>query len=204
MKRIGVLLAALLLFAVPLCFSAAESRFTGVVTYRSGKNVYLQNGTQGVLVFLDSGNDAALMAEVQTGKVVTVSGVSMTLKQAGYQIPEIIDAMIEAVADAGASASTVSAALDQLGDGLMATRVRVQGTKAQLSAAALQLPLDQYEDDQLLTVTGVLSANLQGRVILGAHIQPAASPTPTPTPEETAASDPTPTTTAGEQATLIE
>ena len=54
MKRLGILLAALLvLTGFPFCFAAAGTTFTGVVTYRSGKNVYLQNGTQ---VFVDSWN----------------------------------------------------------------------------------------------------------------------------------------------------
>ena len=115
MKRIGVLLAALLvLTGLPFRFAAADTSFTGVVTYRSGKNVYLQNGTRGILAFLDSGNNPDQMAAIRTGKVVTVSGVSMTLKQGGYRIPEITDAMIEAVADSGAAATTVSATLDQL------------------------------------------------------------------------------------------
>ena len=120
MKRIRVLLAALLLIAIPFYPVTAESAFTGVVTFRSGKNVYLQNGTRGILAFLDSTNDPNDMNAVQTGKVVTVSGVSMTLNQAGYHIPEITDAMIESVADSGATATTVSAALSQLNDGLMA------------------------------------------------------------------------------------
>ena len=107
MKRIGVLLAALLLIAIPFYPVTAESAFTGVVTFRSGKNVYLQNGTRGILAFLDSTNDPNDMNAVQTGKVVTVSGVSMTLNQAGYHIPEITDAMIESVADSGATATTV-------------------------------------------------------------------------------------------------
>ena len=209
MKRIGFLLAMLLLLtALPFCSAAADSTFTGQVTYRSGRNVYLQNGTQGILAFLDSANDPALMDAVRVGKVVTVSGISKTYNQAGYHIPEITDAMIEGVSDSGASAATVSATLDQLGDGLMAVKVRVSATKAALDEAQLRLSLDQFSDEQVLTVTGVLSADPNGRIILGAGIQPVATPTPTatatpiptetaaPTPAETATPTPTPTPTA--------
>ena len=80
MKRIGVLLAALLvLTGLPFYAATAESSFTGVVTYRSGKNVYLQSGSQGILAFLDSTNDPDKMDAVQVGTVITVSGASMTL-----------------------------------------------------------------------------------------------------------------------------
>ena len=45
-----ILLAALLvLTGLPFYAATAESSFTGVVTYRSGKNVYLQSGSQGIL-----------------------------------------------------------------------------------------------------------------------------------------------------------
>ena len=71
MKRIGVLLAALLLIAIPFYPVTAESAFTGVVTFRSGKNVYLQNGTRGILAFLDSTNDPDQMAAVRVGTVIT-------------------------------------------------------------------------------------------------------------------------------------
>lgn len=203
MKRLSVLLAALLLTVLPLYASAAESSFTGVVTFRSGKNVYLQNGQTGKLVFLDSTNDAEQMSAVKTGKVVTVSGVAMTYKQGGYHIPEIADAMIQSVSGSGASAATVSASLDQLGDGLMAVKVRVKATKGAFVAAGVQVSLDQYADDQLLTVTGVLSANAKGRVLLGAKVKAEATPTPdsTPTPVPTAA--PTPAPTAAPTSTAV-
>ena len=90
MKRIGVLLAALLvLTGLPFYAATAESSFTGVVTYRSGKEAYLQNGSRGLLAFLDSTNDPDQMAAVRVGTVITVSGESMTLNQAGYHIPEL-------------------------------------------------------------------------------------------------------------------
>ena len=196
MRRILVLLAVLLvLMALPVHPCVADTSFTGVVTYRSGKNVYLQNGATGKLAFLDSSNDAALMEQVKRGKVVTVSGAAMTYDQAGYSIPEITDAMILNVSDSGASASTVSASLGELGNGLMAVRVRVEATKGELVAAQLQLSLDDYADDQMLVVTGVLSANTQGRIILGASVKPKATPEPTaaPTPAPTAEPTPAPT-----------
>ena len=150
MRRILVLLAVLLvLTALPVRPCVADTTFTGVVTYRSGKNVYLQNGATGKLAFLDSSNDAALMEQVKRGKVVTVSGAAMTYDQAGYSIPEITDAMILNVSDSGASASTVSASLGELGNGLMAVRVRVEATKGELAAAQLQLSLDDFADDQM-------------------------------------------------------
>ena len=61
--------------------------------------------------------------------------------------------------------------IDQLNDGLMARLVRVKATKKALAAANLQLDLDKYLEDQVLTVTGVLSADIHGRVLLGATIQ---------------------------------
>ena len=193
MKRIGVLLAALLvLTGLPFYAATAESSFTGVVTYRSGKNVYLQSGSQGILAFLDSTNDPDQMAAVRVGTVITVSGEPMTLNQAGYHIPELIDAMIVDISGTQNLPSPVSATVDQLGDGLMAVRVQVRATKAAFEAANIQLSLGAYADDQVLIVTGVLSANLSGRTILGASIQPVATPTPvvTPTPVPT----PSPTT----------
>ena len=194
MRRILVLLAVLLVVTtLPVRPCVADTAFTGVVTYRSGKNVYLQNGTTGKLAFLDSSNDAALMEQVKRGKVVTVSGAAMTYDQAGYSIPEITDAMILNVSDSGASASTVSVSLGELGNGLMAVRVRVEATKVQLAAAQLQLSLDDYADDQVLVVTGVLSANTKGKIILGASIKPKATPEPTAEPTPTPTAEPTPT-----------
>ena len=117
MKRIGVLLAALLvLTGLPFYAATAESSFTGVVTYRSGKNVYLQSGSQGILAFLDSTNDPDQMAAVRVGTVITVSGEPMTLNQAGYHIPELIDAMIVDISGTQNLPSPVSATVDQLGD----------------------------------------------------------------------------------------
>ena len=132
MKRIVVLLATLLLLtAVPFCPAAAGGSFTGQVTYysRSKREAYLQNGTTGKLARLDKSNGDLLDA-VAVGKVVTVSGYDMFFEPSGYKIPEISDAMIESISDSGASASTVSATIDQLGNGLMAVRVRVRDTKA--------------------------------------------------------------------------
>ena len=172
MRWIRGLLAALLLAALLCCPAAAQSSFTGKVTLysRSKREAYVQNGTTGKLVRLDKSNGDRL-DEIKAGKVLTVSGFEVTHEQGGYLLPEISDAMIESISDGGASATTVNATLDQLGNGLMAVRVRVKGTKAQLSSANLQLSLDGYEDGQTLTVTGVLSANTHGRIILGASIQ---------------------------------
>ena len=195
MRRILGLLAALLLAALLCCPAAAQSSFTGKVTLysRSKREAYVQNGTTGKLVRLDKSNGDRL-DEIKAGKVLTVSGFEVTHEQGGYLLPEISDAMIESISDGGASATTVNATLDQLGNGLMAVRVRVKGTKAQLSSANLQLSLDGYEDGQTLTVTGVLSANTHGRIILGASIQaeapatpeaePTSAPSPTPDPTE--------------------
>ncbi len=110
-----LLAALLLLTALPFHAVSAESSFTGKVTCRRGKNVYLQNGTQGILAFLDSTNDPALLDAVQVGKVITVVGERSTLKQAGYHIPELIDAMIVAVSDSGASVTVVDVSLGELG-----------------------------------------------------------------------------------------
>ena len=150
MKRIVVLLATLLLLtAVPFCPAAAGGSFTGQVTYysRSKREAYLQNGTTGKLARLDKSNGDLLDA-VAVGKVVTVSGYDMFFEPSGYKIPEISDAMIESISDSGASAATVSATIDQLGNGLMAVRVRVRDTKAAFVAANIQLSLDAYGDEQ--------------------------------------------------------
>ena len=166
MKRIGVLLAVLLvLTGLPFYAATAESSFTGVVTYRSGKEAYLQSGSRGLLAFLDSTNDPDQMAAVRVGTVITVSGESMTLNQAGYHIPELIDAMIVDISGTQNLPSPISATMDQLGDGLMAVRVQVRATKAAFEVANIQLSLGAYGDDQLLIVTGVLSANIRGRII---------------------------------------
>ena len=143
---------------------------TGVVTYRSGRTVYLQNETTGVFVRLDSDNDPDLLQQVELGKVVTVTGTRMVYTQGEYNIPQINDAMIDSVEDEGASVVTVAATLDQLNNELMAVRVRVQATKAEFVAAEVQLSLDQYPDEHLLIVIGVLSANNQGLVLLGADV----------------------------------
>ena len=153
MKRIVVLLATLLLLtAIPFCPAAAGGSFTGQVTYysRSKREAYLQNGTTGKLARLDKSNGDLLDA-VAVGKVVTVSGYDMFFEPSGYKIPEISDAMIESISDSGASAATVSATIDQLGNGLMAVRVRVRDTKAAFVAANIQLSLDAYTDEQVLT-----------------------------------------------------
>ena len=197
MRRILVLLAVLLvLTALPVRPCVAETTFTGVVTYRKGKEVYLQNGRNGKLAFLDSTNDPALMEQVKRGKVVTVSGEELLYNPAaGCAFMEIYEAMILSVSDSGASASTVSASLGELGNGLMAVRVRVEATKGELAAAQLQLSLDDFADDQVLVVTGVLSANIHGKIILGASVKPKATPEPTaaPTPAPTAEPTPAPT-----------
>ncbi len=76
MKRIGVLLAALLvLMALPFCPAAAAGSFTGKVTYysKSRREAYLQNGTTAKLARLDSSN-GDLLDQVAVGKVLTVSG----------------------------------------------------------------------------------------------------------------------------------
>ena len=73
MRRLGVLLAVLLVLTGLPLYAAAETSFTGQVTYRSGKNVYLQNDRVGKLVFLDSDNDAALMEQaVDKGSLTMV------------------------------------------------------------------------------------------------------------------------------------
>lgn len=147
------------------------SSFTGIVTYRSGKTVYLQNRETARLVLLDSTNSQANLDAIQKGRVVTVTGNSMLMEQSGYQIPEIMDAMIVEVADTNTAVAPTAAAIEDLGDGLMARLVRVKTTKAALAAANLQLDLNGYLDEQTLTVTGVLSANSSGRILLGTDIQ---------------------------------
>ena len=158
----------------PLLYAAwhySFDSFTGVVTYRDGRNVYLQNGETARLVLLDSSNSQANMNAVQKGRVVTVTGEVMTYQQGEYKIPEIMDAMIVEVADTNTAVAPTAAAIEDLGDGLMARLVRVKTTKAALAAANLQLDLNGYLDEQTLTVTGVLSANSSGRILLGTDIQ---------------------------------
>ena len=144
--------------------------FEGIVTYRNERVVYLQNGTQGMLALLDGTNTAANMNDVQVGKLVTVTGDYMSLDQSGYHIPEIMDAMIDEVADTQETVAPVQAAIADLDDDLMARLVQVEATKAELAAAQLRLPLGGYEDEHILTVTGVLSADTNGRILLGAEI----------------------------------
>ena len=146
--------------------------FTGVVTYRSGKTVYLQNGDQGMLAFLDSSNSQSNMAAVQKGRVITVTGYYMLWDQSGYQVPEIQDAMITEVTGIEGTVTPTSATIDDLDNDLMARLVQVRATKQALAAAQLQLPLDGYLDEQTLVVTGVLSANENGRILLDPTIQP--------------------------------
>ncbi len=147
------------------------TNFTGVVTYRSGKEAYLQDGDRGLVALLDSSNAQADLDAVQVGKLVTVTGEAMTMNRSGYHIPEIVDAMIVEVKDTEATAASAAATIDQLNDGLMARLVRVKATKKALAEANLQLDLDKYLEEQVLTVTGVLSADIHGRVLLGATIQ---------------------------------
>ena len=147
------------------------TNFTGIVTYRSGKEAYLQNGDRGVLALLDSGNTAEDMDAVRVGKLVTVTGGSMTLNRAGYHIPEIVDAMIQAVDDTADTVAPAEATIEQLNDDLMARMVRVKATKAEFTDAGVQFDMADYADGQTLTVTGVLSANTKGRVLLGATVQ---------------------------------
>lgn len=199
-KRIWFLAALLVMATLPLRPASAQASFTGVVTYRSGKNAYLQSGTTGILAHLDSSNDPELMDGVKRGKVVTVTGAQIPFNQGGYVIPEITDAMIVSISDGGASAATVSASLGALGNELMAVRVRVEGTKGDL-AAKLQISPDklaEYSEDQVLVATGVLSANTSGMILLGAGVQPKATPAPTeaPTPEPTSVPTDTPEPTA--------
>ena len=145
--------------------------FTGIVTYRNGKEAYLQEGDRGLVALLDNGNVQADLDAVQVGKRVTVSGEALTMNRSGYHIPEIMDAMIVEVQDTEATVSPAAATIDQLNDGLMVRLVRVKATKKALAAANLQLDLDKYLEEQVLTVTGVLSADIHGRVLLGATIQ---------------------------------
>ena len=145
--------------------------FTGIVTYRSGKEVYLQEGDRGLVALLDNGNAQADLDTVQVGKRVTMSGEALTMNRSGYHIPEIMDAMIVEVQDTEATVSPAAATIDQLNDGLMIRLVRVKDTKKALTAANLQLNLDKYQEEQVLTVTGVLSADTKGRVLLGASIR---------------------------------
>ena len=147
-----------------------HTSFTGLVTYRSGKELYLQNEQRGFLALLDSGNAAEFMEEAQVGKMVTVSGEKTTLNQSGYHIPEVVDAMIFAVSSTTLTAAPVDAAIEQLNDDLMARLVRVKATKAEFTAANVQFDMADYADEQTLTVTGVLSANTRGRVLLGATV----------------------------------
>ncbi|MBR0357025.1 MAG: hypothetical protein IJH54_06065 [Clostridia bacterium] len=63
MKRIGVLLAALLLLTVlPFYAVRAADGFTGQVTFynRGKREAYLQNGTTGKLARLDGSNGEKL------------------------------------------------------------------------------------------------------------------------------------------------
>ena len=60
----------LILTMLPVCPASADTTFTGEVTYRDGRNVYLQNGSTGKMAHLDSSNDAGLMEQVKQGKVV--------------------------------------------------------------------------------------------------------------------------------------
>ena len=75
MRRILVLLAVLLvLTALPVRPCVAEAvTFTGVVTAKGlkAKELYLQNGSKGYIVHL---NSSERMSEVSPGNVVTVSG----------------------------------------------------------------------------------------------------------------------------------
>ena len=140
--------------------------FTGIVTYRDKKTVYLQNEDQALLALLDDGE-----AAVEAGKRITVTGMRTTYKQSGYSIPEIVDAVVEAVADTEETVAATPATIAQLTDERMAWLVQVEATKQALAAAQLQLPLEGYADAARLTVTGVLSADLNGRVLLGATVR---------------------------------
>ncbi len=140
--------------------------FTGVVTYRDGRNVYLQNGDTSRLVLLDGSNSQADMAAIQKGRVVTVTGYSMLLEQSGYQIPEIIDTMITEVTGIEGTVTPTAATIDDLDNDLMTRLVQVKATKQELTTAQLQLSLDGYPDLTSLIVTGVLSANDSGRILL--------------------------------------
>ncbi len=158
-------------FAAGTGATSGHDSFTGIVTYRSGKEAYLQGGDRGLVALLDSSNAQADLDAVQVGKRVTVTGEAMTMNRSGYHIPEIVDAMIVEVKDTEMTVEPTTATIDQLNDGLMARLVRVKATKKALAAANLQLDLDKYLEDQVLTVTGVLSADIHGRVLLGATIQ---------------------------------
>ena len=158
-------------FAAGTGATSGHDSFTGIVTYRSGKEAYLQGGDRGLVALLDSSNAQADLDAVQVGKLVTVTGEAMTMNRSGYYIPEIVDAMIVEVKDTEMTVEPAAATIKQLNDGLMARLVRVKATKKALAAANLQLKLDKYLEDQVLTVTGVLSANIHGRVLLGATIQ---------------------------------
>ena len=140
--------------------------FTGVVTYRDGRNVYLQNGDTSRLVLLDGSNSQADMAAIQKGRVVTVTGYSMLLEQSGYQIPEIIDTMITEVTGIEGTVTPTAATIDDLDNDLMTRLVQVKATKQELTTAQLQLSLDGYPDLTSLIITGVLSANDSGRILL--------------------------------------
>ena len=140
--------------------------FTGVVTYRSGKTVYLQNEDQGMLVLLDSSNSQANMDAVQKDKLVTVTGEAAIYHQGMYQIPEIMDATIMEVTDTDTVIAPAIVAIEELNNDLMTRLVQVKATKQELTTAQLQLSLDGYADRTSLVVTGVLSANDSGRILL--------------------------------------
>ena len=198
---IGILCVVLSLFPN---ISRAETEdtffsFTGEVTYVDGQNVYLQNGSQGILAHLDSGN-GALIGQVAPGKVVTVKGTVVSFAQGGYVIPEITDAMVESIGDSGAEATAVEAALNALGDSLMATKVQLTATWDELEAAGLQVEHPaEAPGGQQVCITGVLSANSKGLCLLGAEHEvlftPTPEPTPTPTPTPTPSATPTATPT---------
>ena len=86
-------------FAAGTGATSGHDSFTGIVTYRSGKEAYLQGGDRGLVALLDSSNAQADLDAVQVGKRVTVTGEAMTMNRSGYHIPEIVDAMIVEVKD---------------------------------------------------------------------------------------------------------
>lgn len=156
--------------ALPDDRAVLTETFTGVVTYRDGRKAYLQNGTEGVLALLDDGNDSNDLAAVQVGKMVTVTGIALKLNAGGYRVPEIQDAAITAVEDTAEVAVAAAASIAQLGNDLMARLVRVDAAKAELVEAGIQVDLQGFEDAEPLRVVGVLSADDQGRVLLGATV----------------------------------
>ena len=95
----------------------------------------------------------------------------MFFDQGGCHIPEIMDAMIVSVTDTEEQITPVSVTVAQLNDGRMAQLVKVQATKQELTDAQLQLSLEGYPDKHKLTVIGVLSADINGRILLGATIE---------------------------------